>query len=377
MSTNESITKRVRAFFRRLRSEAVLVLAGVAALLSSFLVPPNAHYAEYIDLRVLCLLFCLMLVVAGMRCCGVFEVLAQRLLRGQGSLRRLQLVLVGTVFFSSMLITNDVALITFVPFTILVLQMAHAIDRLLWLVVLQTVAANLGSMAMPVGNPQNLFLCSVFNLTVMDFFKTLLPYTLLSLAGLAVAAAWVKNRTVNVVFGDEAHLREGKLLGVMGVLFVLCLLAVFRVLHYGVLTLVVVLAVAFLRPSLFRQVDVGLLLTFVFFFIFAGNMGELEAVRSLLAQLMAENALLTSAMASQVISNVPSAVLLAGFTEDWRGLLLGVDLGGLGTPIASLASLIAMRYYFAVPGAQKSRFLLVFSVVNVLYLVVLLALASL
>ena len=211
----------------------------------------------------------------------------------------------------------------------------------------------------------------------MDFFKTLLPYTLLSLAGLAVAAAWVKNRTVNVVFGDEAHLREGKLLGVMGVLFVLCLLAVFRVLHYGVLTLVVVLAVAFLRPSLFRQVDVGLLLTFVFFFIFAGNMGELEAVRSLLAQLMAENALLTSAMASQVISNVPSAVLLAGFTEDWRGLLLGVDLGGLGTPIASLASLIAMRYYFAVPGAQKSHFLLVFSAVNVLSLVVLLALASL
>ncbi len=355
--------------WRWCKGEAVLVAAALGAVVTSFFVPPSVAYLGYIDGKVLCLLFCLMAVVAGWRECGVFEVMAQRVLSGRKNVRVLQLLLVLLPFFMSMLITNDVALITFVPFTLLVLQMANEADRILPVVILQAVAANLGSMATPVGNPQNLFLCGKFNLTAGDFFATLLPFTLISLVVLCIAALWGKKGTVQVSFKEPARITSMRLFAVLVALFALCLLAVFRVVHYGPVTLVVVAVLAVMRPQLFRKVDVSLLATFAFFFIFAGNMGEIPALRDVLAGLMEKNALLTSAVSSQFISNVPSAVLLANFTDDWQGLLLGVDLGGLGTPIASLASLIALRYYFNCPGAQRGKFLLWFTVVNVAGLV--------
>ena len=355
--------------WRWCKGEAVLVAAALGAVVTSFFVPPSVAYLGYIDGKVLCLLFCLMAVVAGWRECGVFEVMAQRVLSGRKNVRVLQLLLVLLPFFMSMLITNDVALITFVPFTLLVLQMANEADRILPVVILQAVAANLGSMATPVGNPQNLFLCGKFNLTAGDFFATLLPFTVISFVVLCIAALWGKKGTVQVSFKEPARITSMRLFAVLVALFALCLLAVFRVVHYGLVTLVVVAVLAVMRPQLFRKVDVSLLATFVFFFIFAGNMGEIPALRDVLAGLMAKNALLTSAVSSQFISNVPSAVLLANFTGDWQGLLLGVDLGGLGTPIASLASLIALRYYFNCPGAQRGKFLLWFTVVNVAGLV--------
>lgn len=359
------------------KSEAVLLAAAFCAAVSAIFVPPSAAYLSYIDLRVLCLLLCLMAVVAGFQHCGVFVVLAQRLLAGRKKLRVLSLLLVLLPFFSSMLITNDVALITFVPFTLLILEMANQQDRIIPVVILQTVAANLGSMATPVGNPQNLFLCGAFDLSAGDFFGTLLPFTLLSLAALSAGALIGPGTTVQVSFPERAAIRSPRLLGVLTVLFALCLLSVFRILHYGVLTAVVVLTLLLLRRELLARVDYGLLLTFIFFFIFAGNMGEIPALRQLLAEWMDRSALLTSALASQVISNVPAAVLLAGFTDDWRGLLLGVDLGGLGTPIASLASLIALKFYLRSRGARPGAFLLRFSLINFAGLAALLALSLL
>lgn len=192
---------------------------------------------------------------------------------------------------------------------------------------------------------------------------------MISFVALCIAALWGKKGTVQVSFKEPARITSMRLFAVLVALFALCLLAVFRVVHYGPVTLIVVAVLAVMRPQLFRKVDVSLLATFVFFFIFAGNMGEIPALRDVLAGLMAKNALLTSAVSSQFISNVPSAVLLANFTDDWQGLLLGVDLGGLGTPIASLASLIALRYYFNCPGAQRGKFLLWFTVVNIAGLV--------
>ena len=346
------------------RGEIVLVAAAVCAGISAIFVPPSAAYWGYIDLRVLCLLLCLMAVVAGLQSCGVFVLLAQKLLAGEKDLRLLQLLLVLLPFFSSMLITNDVALITFVPFALLILEMAGEERKIIPVVILQTVAANLGSMATPVGNPQNLFLCGKFQLSAGDFFSAMLPYTLVSLVALCIGALAGRGRHVRVNFPEPAVIQSPRLLAVLVVLFLLCLLSVFRVLHYGILTAIVVVSLLALRRDLLGKVDYSLLLTFVFFFIFAGNMGEIPALREALAGLMGRSALLTSALASQVISNVPAAVLLAGFTQDWRGLLLGVDLGGLGTPIASLASLIALKYYLRSRSAKPGKFLLWFSVVN-------------
>ena len=233
---------RGKKFLAWCRGEAVLLTAAVCAAVSALAVPPSAAYLGYIDLRVLCLLLCLMAVVAGLQHCGVFLVLSQRLLAGEKNVRLLQLLLVLLPFFSSMLITNDVALITFVPFTLQILELAGERRRVLPTVILQTAAANLGSMATPVGNPQNLFLCGHFHLSAGDFFSTLLPSTAVSLLALSAGALVGSRQSVCVRFPQPAAIRRPGLLAVLAALFALCLLAVFHVVHYAVVTAVVVTA---------------------------------------------------------------------------------------------------------------------------------------
>ena len=364
----------IRAFFKK---EPVLAIAAIAAVLSMFLVPPSAAYIDYIDVRVLCLLFCLMAVVAGLQNCGLFDLLAQRLLAGKQSLRRVVLLLVLLPFFSSMLVTNDVALITFVPFAILVLQTIDHKEQTIRVIVLQTVAANLGSMATPVGNPQNLFLYANYQLSAAQFFGTMLPLTLASLVLLVLLTFLVPKTIIQISFAEKKTLDRPRLLMAYGILFVLCLLSVFHVLPYGILTAIVLVAFLLLERSVLGRVDYGLLVTFVCFFIFAGNIGCIGAVRDLLTGLLERSTLLSSILASQVISNVPAAVLLSGFTADWQGLLIGVNLGGLGTLIASLASLISFKYYAALPDAESGRYMAVFTVINLLGLLILIPLALL
>lgn len=354
------------------RQEAALCAAALCALLSMLAVPPDGEYLGYIDLRVLCMLFCLMAVVQGFQYCGLFGVLAQELLSGRRQLRLLMLVLVLLPFFCSMLVTNDVSLIAFVPFTILVLSLIGKEDLMAWTVVLQTLAANLGSMATPVGNPQNLFLYSRYSLSAGEFFAVVLPPALLSFTGLAVAFLLTGHETIEVKFGLRARLSHPRLLILYLALFLLCLLSVFRVVHYAALTVLVLLCLLLFSRNLLLRVDYGLLLTFVCFFVFAGNMGRVPAVRGFLTGLMSRSALASSVLASQIISNVPAAVLLSGFTEQWRPLLLGVNLGGLGTPIASLASLISLKLYLKAPGARPLYYLALFTLANAAGLAVLL-----
>lgn len=360
-----------------LRREPVLSIAFVCAVISAFFVPPSAAYLDYIDLRVLCLLFCLMAVVAGLQECGLFLVLAQRLLVGERPVRLISLTLILLPFFCSMLVTNDVALITFVPFAILVLEMVGRRDLLIPIISLQTVAANLGSMATPVGNPQNLFLYAHFSLSMGDFLSLLLPLTLISLVGLAAAGLYFGGKGwISVSFPEQVRLTSPKHLALYLVLFGLCLLSVCRILPYSILTVIVIVALLLARQQLLGQVDYMLLLTFVCFFIFSGNLGQMPAVRSALGDLLARSPLLCSAAASQVISNVPAAVLLSGLTEDWKGLLAGVDVGGLGTPVASLASLISMKFYLRSREAKPLPYFLWFTAANVVGLLVLLPVAA-
>ncbi len=361
---------RLWGFVRR---EAVLCIAALCAALSMLIVPPGPGLPDCIDLRVLCLLWCLMLVVAGLTGCGLFSVLAQRLLAGRKSLRLLALLLVLLPFFTAMLITNDVALITFVPFAVFLLTLAKREDLLAYIVVLQTVAANLGSMATPVGNPQNLYLYAHYNMTPGAFLGVMLPLTLVSLALLLLLCLRVRGDTVLVTFSQPARLQSPRRMAALGLLFALCLLSVFRLLHFAAAAAAVLLyALLFDRPLL-KQADYGLLLTFVCFFVFSGNLGQSPAVRAFLAALMDKSALYTALLSSQVISNVPAALLLSGFTQDWRGLLAGVNLGGLGTPIASLASLISLKLCLRAKGVRPGRYLAVFSLWNLVFLAVLLA----
>ena len=361
--------ERIRHF---LKQETVLCVAAVCAAATMFLVLPDGAYMGYIDLRVLCLLLCLMAVVAGFQNCGAFRWLAFQLLRRSANGRMLGVVLVLLPFFSSMLVTNDVALLTFVPFTLLLLERIGCVSSVIPVLVLQTIAANLGSMATPVGNPQNLYLYAAYGLGAGEFFSVTLPLTAISLLCLTAAALPILPKMLPELKMERENLQQPRKLVVYGVLFVLCLLTVFRVLHYGVMTVLVLVVIAVMEPKLLRELDIALLATFVCFFVVSGNLGRVEAVRMFLQALLERSTLLTAAATSQIISNVPAAVLLSEFTNQWRPLLEGVNIGGLGTPIASLASLITLKLYLRWPRAKAGRFLMVFTLANVIGLVVLL-----
>lgn len=354
-----------------MKSEFVLCIAAVCALISMFFVPPSISYLDYIDVRTLCLLFCLMSLVAGFGKCNLFRLLAQTLLAKQKDMRRLSIVLILLPFFSSMFITNDVALITFVPFTILVLSMCGYTQKAPSLIVFQTIAANLGSMAMPFGNPQNLFLYANYGLSAADFWGVVAPITIFSFLCLLLYGLTAKRDTVFVRFTETVTLEHPKLCLLFAALFLLTLLSVFHIIHYGIVTGIVLVFLFLFSRDLLKKVDYCLLVTFICFFVFAGNIGAIPAVSLTLSAIMEKNALLTSILASQVISNVPAAVLLSGFTDNWQALLAGTNIGGLGTPIASMASLISLKLYMKSEHTKPGYYLAFFTLCNVVGLILL------
>lgn len=367
---------KILAFFKK---ETVLCVSLILAAVSMFIVPPDKSYWGYIDFRTLAILFCLMSVMAGLQKAGVFVRVAKKLLGHVRSGRGLILTLVLLCFFSGMFITNDVALITFVPFSFIVLGMLGdgQKDRLaLPVVVMQTIAANLGSMLTPVGNPQNLYLYGKAGLSIGEFFLLMLPYTLLSLALLVVWSLIQGRACPQAPEPDEASMQDDLPRGkeavypivVYLVLFLLCLLAVGRILPWQAVFFAVIIMVFITDRQVFTRVDYSLLFTFAGFFIFVGNVGRIPAFRDFLQDMIAGREIYTAIIASQIISNVPAALLLSGFTEDFAGLIVGTNLGGLGTLIASMASLISYKYVAKEASGCKSKYIVLFTAGNVIFL---------
>ena len=379
----------VRKIVNFAKKETVLFAAVLLAFGSMVCVPPDMQYLSYIDYRVLALLFCLMTVMEVFKSTGFFAAVAGKLLEKVKTFRQLYLVLVFLCFFTSMWITNDVALLTFVPFTVLVLRMTGLEQEMIPVIVLQTIAANLGSMTTPVGNPQKLYLYSISGMGIGAFLQIMGPLTLIS-AGLIFLICLIhKDFPIRQgMLGKEiVGVRKAGENQVLAVLFFISLLSVFRILSWQLLLLIVLASCigikAFWKEKyLPLKADFGLLLTFVAFFIFIGNMGRICAVREVLSQVLNGRELLISFLCSQMISNVPAAILLSGFTQEYRGLLQGVNIGGLGTLIASLASLISYKFFAAeseqTPAAgTKGRYMLTFTIWNVGMALVLLAAAFL
>ena len=368
--------KKILTFFKK---ETVLCVSLMLAAVSMFIVPPDKDYLEYIDFRTLAILFCLMSVMAGLQKAGVFGRIAKRLMDHVKSGRGLILTLVLLCFFSGMFITNDVALITFVPFTFIVLGMLGdgQKDRLaLPVVVMQTIAANLGSMLTPVGNPQNLYLYGKAGLSIREFLMLMLPYTLLSLVLLAVwsliqGRTWPQViRTGETCLPDDLPHKKGVTyrIAVYLVLFLLCLFTVAHILPWQAVFFAVIIVVAAADRQVFVKVDYSLLLTFACFFVFVGNIGRIPAFRSFLEDMIAGREVYTAIAVSQIISNVPAALLLSGFTEDFAGLIVGTNLGGLGTLIASMASLISYKYVAKETEGCKGKYIALFTAGNVFFL---------
>lgn len=361
------------------KKEAVLSVAIILAVVSSFFVHPDKEYLGYIDFRTLAILFCLMAVMAGLQQIGLFGYVAEKLLKLVKHIRGIIFILIMLCFFSSMLITNDVALITFVPFTFIVLKMilGEQAERLIVpVVVMQTIAANLGSMLTPIGNPQNLYLYGKAAMNFGSFIMFMLPYTVIAfilLTAWCLLFPYKGEKRVDLELEKETSLASyKKQLTVYGVLFVLCLLTVAHILPYEVTLLTVLVVVFFLDKNVLGQVDYALLFTFVGFFIFIGNMGRVPAFNAFIQEIITGNEVLTSVIASQFMSNVPAALLLSGFTNQYELLIIGTNLGGLGTIIASMASLISFKYIGKEYKQLRGKYLLYFTAANILFLVVLL-----
>lgn len=351
-----------------IKNEIVLIISFVLAVTSAFSVVPNKSYVEYIDFRTLGLLFCLMAVMAGLNNLGVFKFIAEKMLSKVKSIKGISLILGLLCFFSSMVITNDVALITFVPFTITALKLSEKMNKLIWIVTIETIAANLGSMLTPIGNPQNLYLFSAFNMNMSDFLSTILPYALLSLVLVIISCFITGKGEINSASSDTKYKFSKIHICIFISLFILSLLTVFRIIPC-IITVIITIIVLLIsdRKTIFK-IDYSLLFTFVFLFIFIGNLGEIKPISDFLKNVVNGNEVVVGVISSQVFSNVPAALLLSKFTENAHALLIGVNLGGLGTLIASMASLISFKFV-AKEKVNMGKYILTFTIVNIIFLV--------
>lgn len=364
------------------KKEAVLCISILAAVVSMFIVRPDRGYADYIDFRTLAILFCLMAVVSGLRNMGIFDRVAQALLAKVHGIGGIAAVLVGICFISSMFITNDVALITFVPFTLIIADSMK--DRIkesvtLTIVVMQTIAANLGSMLTPIGNPQNLYLSGISGMGTWDIVKLMFPY---SAAAFIMLAIWISiigirgrgRGTSSVAMHTDMPPVKLKAVIMYAVLFIVSFFAVMRVIHYALPLALVIICMAVFDRKNFIGIDYSLLGTFAALFIFIGNIGRIGAFNEWMQSIVTGREIIVSAAASQIMSNVPAAILLSGFTDNIRELIVGTNIGGLGTLIASMASLISFRYV-AGSGRSGGKYLAIFTTANLAFLAVMIGIS--
>ena len=361
--------RRKSRFLKFIRNNLVMEIALLAAAVTAFLVPPDGEYWGYIDFKTITCLFCVLGVVGALRNIRFFSMLARSIVKRFRTARLCTLALVYITFIGSMLIANDMALLTFLPLGYFVLSAADKRERMAFTFVMQNIAANLGGMLTPFGNPQNLYLYSKFDIPTGDFVRTMAPPFAVAVGLITVCCLFVPNEPMTVP--DEPIHIDPKRAAVYLAAFAYSIAIVFRGVPYwtGLIVIPAVLLIFDRRALL--GVDYPLLFTFVFFFIFAGNMSRIPAVSRLFSGLLERNTLVFSVLSCQVISNVPSAILLSQFTSDWPALLVGVNIGGTGTLIASLASLITFREYCYHNPNKKLYYLGVFSAFNFGFVIIL------
>ncbi len=352
------------------KKNAVMFIALLAAVLTSFLVPVDKEYMGYFDYKTLTCLFCVLAVVCALRNINFFYVLARKVVQLFKTARMSVLVLVYITFIGSMLIANDMALLTFLPLGFFVLTTTEKQKYMAFTFIMQNIAANLGGMLTPFGNPQNLYLYSNYEIPNLEFMEIMAPPFVLSVVLITVCCIiFVKSEPLSL--SDEKIVLDPKKTVLYLILFALSIAIVFRGIPYWIGLIVIPIVLLIVDRKALKMVDYGLLLTFVFFFIFAGNMARIDVVRELFSNLLDKSTLLFSVLSCQVISNVPSAILLSQFTANYQDLLVGVNIGGVGTLISSLASLITFREYVKHNPEKTGYYVKMFSLFNFGFLIVL------
>ena len=365
----------LRAIGKFIKGNTVLCIAALLAVITSVIVPPDAEYIGYFDFRTLTCLFCTLAVICALKNIRFFTIIAQKIVCTTGNLRMAIIALVYITFIGSMLIANDMALLTFLPLGFFVLDSTGKRNYMAFTFIMQNIAANLGGMLTPFGNPQNLYLYSKFGIPDLEFVSIMFPPFIISVALITVCCLFVKPEKLTLKSRDEKPLPVLRTI-IYLILFAFSILIVFRAIPYYLGLIIIPIAIFILDKKALGKVDYALLFTFVFFFVFAGNMARIPAVKELFSSLLEKNTLIVSALSCQAISNVPSAILLSQFTDNYRELLVGVNIGGTGTLIASLASLITFREYTKNNPNKTLSYIGLFSAFNFGFLAILLIVES-
>ena len=361
-----------RGFGNFIKKNIVMVIAMVAAAITCFFIPPDKAYWDYFDVKTLTCLFCVLSVVCALKNINFFYILAKKLIQVFRNTRICILALVYITFIGSMLIANDMALLTFLPLGTYVMTTTGKGKYMAFTFIMQNIAANLGGMLTPFGNPQNLYLYTKFQIPALEFMGIMVWPFLLSVGLITLCCILFVKPEPFELKSDKISLPIGRSV-VYLLLFLLSVAIVFRGIPYWIGLIVIPTTLLFIDRKALKMVDYPLLFTFVFFFIFSGNMARIDAVRSLFSFLLDKNTLLVSVLSCQVISNVPSAILLSQFTTNYKHLLLGVNIGGVGTLISSLASLITFREYSKQNKGKTGYYILLFSAFNFAFLIILAA----
>jgi Na+/H+ antiporter NhaD/arsenite permease-like protein len=323
--------------FNFFKKEIVFSISLILAIISCFFVKPSIDYFNYINWDTIILLFVIMLIVEILKNLSIFEILVRKLLTKIGNTRGLVFILVFICFFSSIFITNDVSLIIFVPFSILALKKVNRLDFVIITVSLQTIAANIGCMILPIGAPHNIVMYTVSNISFTSFFLLLLPYIIVSVAFLAVILLFIPKHDIELLNIGKIEVNRKNFV-----------------------------------KRVFYGVDYYLLLTFIALFILIGNLENIAFFNELFTKWIVGNEVLCGVFASQIISNVPAAILLSGFSTNYEAIIIGINVGGFGTLIASMANLISYKILVREYDEFKIRYLFVFTVLNVILLMILL-----
>ena len=358
------------------RGHAVFFIALICAIVTCFFVPPTKAYFDYIDFKTLSCLLATLAVVCALKNIKFFSIVARKIIHATPNFRVCVLALIYITFIGSLFIANDMALITFLPLGWYVLSETGNEKYTPWLFVLQNISANLGGMLTPFGNPQNLYLYSKFNIPTLEFMGIMLVPFLVAVAMLTISALFFPRTKMELTKKEPFVFKKGRS-AIYLVLFALTVLMVFGIIPYYIALAIVLVAILVMDRYALLRVDYFLLGTFGAFFIFAGNMSNIDTVRALFSGLLEKSTLVFSALSCQVISNVPSAILLSQFTDNYKELLLGVNIGGTGTLIASLASLITFAEYSRTGVGSKLKYIGVFTLLNVIFLVALLGVCAL
>ncbi len=353
-----------------LKKNIVLVIASALALITSFIIPPDSLYLEYFDYKTLTCLFSVLAVVCAFKNIDFFYILAEKIVKCFKNTRITILALVYITFIGSMLIANDMALLTFLPLGYLILKTTGKKKHMVFTFIMQNISANLGGMLTPFGNPQNLYLYTKFNISNSEFVKIMFPPFIISIVIITVCCLFIEKDPIEIKCENKS-LKTGKTI-LYSILFIIAIAIVFRGIPFYIGLIIILSVLLIVDRKALKMVDYPLLLTFCAFFIFSGNMSRIELVRDFFEFLLSKSTLVFSVLSCQIISNVPSAILLSQFTDNYPHLLIGVNIGGIGTLVSSLASLITLREYTSHYPDKTMQYIKYFSLYNFGFLIILL-----